>query len=132
MPASSGLAVTDAEVSHHITGDPEFRGPNGQFNRFLFEQKIRNIGFTEARFVAEQRRRMIRRQLAGTIASGLNAPKALVEAANRYQNEERSVEYLLIDRAQAGEVPSPYARRACELFRATQRAGSAHRNSESW
>jgi peptidyl-prolyl cis-trans isomerase D len=102
-----GLAVTDAEVSSHITGDPEFRGPNGQFSRYIFEQKIRNNGFTEARFVADQRRRMVRRQLAGTIATGLNAPKALVEAANRYQNEERSVEYLLVDRAQAGEVPTP-------------------------
>ena len=67
-----GLAVTDAEVSAQITGDPAFQGPNGQFNRFKFEQTIRNAGFTEARFVDEQRRRMVRRQLAGTIASGLS------------------------------------------------------------
>ena len=102
-----GLALSDAEVAKQITTDPAFRGPNGQFDRFRFEQTIRDAGYTEARFVAEQRRQLLRRELAGTIASGLNAPKALVEAANRYQNEQRSIEYVLLDRAQAGEIPTP-------------------------
>jgi peptidyl-prolyl cis-trans isomerase D len=102
-----GLALSDSEVVKLITNDPAFRGPNGQFDRFRFEQTIRNAGYTEARFVAEQRRQMLRRELAGTIASGLSAPKALVEALNRYQNEQRSIEYVLLDRALAGEIPSP-------------------------
>jgi hypothetical protein len=37
----------------------------------------------------------------------LAAPKALVEAASRYENEQRSIEYVLLDRAQAGEIPPP-------------------------
>jgi peptidyl-prolyl cis-trans isomerase D len=102
-----GLALSDAEVAKQITADPAFQGPNGQFDRFRFEQAIRNAGYTEARFVAEQRQRLLRRQLAGTITSGLTAPKALVEAANRFQHEQRAIEYVLLDRAQAGEVPDP-------------------------
>jgi peptidyl-prolyl cis-trans isomerase D len=102
-----GLALSDSEVAKLITNDPAFRGPNGQFDRFRFEQTIRNAGYTEARFVAEQRRQMLRRELAGTIASGLTAPKALVEALNRYQNEQRSIEYVLLDRALAGEIAPP-------------------------
>jgi peptidyl-prolyl cis-trans isomerase D len=102
-----GLALSDAEVAKQITNDPAFRGPNGQFDRLRFEQTIRAAGYTEARFVAEQRRQLLRRELAGTIAAGLSAPKALVEAANRYQNEQRSIEYVLLDRAQAGDIPSP-------------------------
>jgi len=102
-----GLALSDAEVAKQITADPAFQGLNGQFDRARFEQVIRNAGFTEARFVAEQRRRLLRRELAGTIASGLSAPKALVEAASRYENEQRSVEFVLLDRAQAGEIPPP-------------------------
>jgi len=102
-----GLNLSDAEVAQQITTDPAFRGTNGQFDRFRFEQLIRNAGFTEARFVAEQRRRMLRRQLGGTFATGLSAPKALVDAVNRYQNEQRSIEYVLLDRAQAGEIPTP-------------------------
>ena len=102
-----GLALSDSDVAKLITNDPAFRGPNGQFDRFRFEQIIRNAGYTEARFVAEQRRQMLRRELAGSIASGLSAPKALVEALNRYQNEQRAIEYVLLDRALAGEIPSP-------------------------
>jgi peptidyl-prolyl cis-trans isomerase D len=102
-----GLALSDAEVAKLITNDPAFRGPNGEFNRFLFEQIIRNAGYTEARFVAEQRRQALRRELAGTIAAGLQAPKPLLEALNRYQNEQRSIEYVLLDRTLAGDIPPP-------------------------
>jgi peptidyl-prolyl cis-trans isomerase D len=102
-----GLNLSDAEVAKQITTDPTFQGPNGQFDRFRFEAMIRNAGFTEARFIAEQRRRLLRRELGGTIGTGLSAPKALIEAANRFQNEQRSVEYVLLDRAQAGEIPPP-------------------------
>jgi peptidyl-prolyl cis-trans isomerase D len=102
-----GLALSDSEVAKLITNDPGFRGPDGQFDRSRFELIIRNAGYTEGRFVAEQRRQALRRELAGTIASGLNAPKALVEALNRYQNEQRSIEYVLLDRALAGDIPAP-------------------------
>src|SRR6516164_9851077 len=102
-----GLALSDAEVAKQITKDPTFQGLNGQFDRSRFEQIIRNAGYTEARFVAEQRRLLLRRELAGTIASGLSVPRTLIEAVNRYQNEQRSIEYVLLDRALAGEIPSP-------------------------
>jgi peptidyl-prolyl cis-trans isomerase D len=102
-----GLALSDAEVAKLITNDPGFRGANGEFDRFRFEQTIRNAGYTEPRYVAEQRRQALRRELAGTIASGLDAPKSMVEALNRYQNEQRSIEYVLLDRALAGDIASP-------------------------
>ena len=111
-----GLALSDAEVSRYITNDPSFRGPNGQFDRFRFEQIIRNAGYTEARYVAEQRRRLMRLELAGTIAQGLNAPKALLAAADRYQNEQRAIEYVLLDRAQAGDIPQPTPEELAKYF----------------
>ena len=111
-----GLNLSDAEVAKLITADPAFRGPNGQFDRFTFEQTIRNAGYTEPRYVAEQRRQMLRRELAGTIASGMEAPKALIEAANRYQNEQRSIEYVLLDHAQAGDIPPPSEEELAKYF----------------
>ena len=111
-----GLNLSDAEVAKLITADPAFRGPNGQFDRFTFEQTIRSAGYTEARYVAEQRRRMLRRELAGTIASGMDAPKALIEAANRYQNEQRSIDYVLIDHTQAGDIPAPSEEELAKYF----------------
>src|SRR6266852_6191972 len=111
-----GLGLSDAEVAKQITSDPSFLGPNGQFDRSRFELVIRNAGFTEARYVAEQRRRLLRRELAGTIASGVNAPNALVEAVNRYQNEQRSIEYVLLDRGEAGEIPVPSPEALAKYF----------------
>ncbi len=102
-----GLNLSDAEVARAITTDPAFLGPNGQFDRFRFEQLIRQAGYTEARFVAERRRELIRRQLQSTVASGLMVPEAWIDAANRYRNEERAIEFVLLDRAQAGEIPAP-------------------------
>jgi peptidyl-prolyl cis-trans isomerase D len=102
-----GLNVSDAEVIKRITDDASFKGPNGQFDRFRFEQIIRQAGFTEARFISEQRRQMLRRQLATTIVSGNIVSKSMIEAANRYQNEQRAIEYLLLDRGRAGEIEPP-------------------------
>src|SRR5215471_7034150 len=102
-----GLAASDSEISRRITSDPTFQGPNGQFDRQRFEYVLRQAGFTEGRFIAEQRREMLRRQLAGTIIGAPMVPKAAVEAADRYRNEQRTIEYVLFDRAQAGEIPAP-------------------------
>ena len=110
------LGVSDAEVAKRIMQDPSFQGPNGQFDRQRFEQLIRSAGFTEQRFVAEQRRNMLRRQLIGTLAGAPITPSAMVEAADRFQNEQRTIDFVLFDRAQAGEVPAPAAEVLAEYF----------------
>jgi peptidyl-prolyl cis-trans isomerase D len=101
------LGISDAEIARRIMQDPSFQGPNGQFDRQRFVDVIRNAGFTEQRFVAEQRRNMLRQQLVGTITGSPIAPTAAVEAMDRFQNEQRTIEYVLFDRAQAGEVAAP-------------------------
>src|SRR5437763_1084831 len=57
--------------------------------------------------IGDVSRGFVRSAVANTIATGLTAPKTLVEAVNRYQNEQRSIEYVLLDRAQAGEISAP-------------------------
>jgi peptidyl-prolyl cis-trans isomerase D len=101
------LGISDAEIARRIMLIPAFQGPNGQFERQRFVEALRNAGFTEQRFVAEQRRETLRQQLVGTIAGAPIAPTAMVEAADRYQNEQRTIEYVLFDRAQAGEAAAP-------------------------
>ena len=114
---SLGLALSDAEVSKQIMSDPAFLGPNGQFDRFRFEATIRNAGYTEPRFVAEQRRRLLRRELAGTISTGLSAPKALVDAVNRYR-QRAALDRVCAARPRPGRRHSTaVARRAREILR---------------
>ena len=68
---------------------------------------IRQFGYSEQRYVAEQRRVSLRRQIAGTISAGLEPPKAMIEALSRFQNEQRSIEYVKLDAAQAGTIDPP-------------------------
>jgi len=102
-----GLGVSDAEIAKRIAADPNFRGIGGQFDHNRFLQIIRQAGYTEQRYVAEQRRLMLRQQLVGAVTGQLPAPKAAVEVFNRFQNEQRAIEYVVLDRAQAGELPTP-------------------------
>lgn len=110
-----GLNISDAEVARSIMTDPNFRGPSG-FDRARFEAVIRQAGFTEQRYVGEHRRQMLRRQLINTIAGDITVPKAAVEAAYRYANEERAIDYIVLDRSQAGAVPPPSAEELAKYF----------------
>jgi peptidyl-prolyl cis-trans isomerase D len=102
-----GLNISDAEIIRRITTNPAFLGPSGQFDRPRFEALLRQNGFTEARFVAEERRQVLRRELGTTVAGGPNVPNLLMEAVNRYQNEQRAIEYVLVDQSHAGEIAAP-------------------------
>lgn len=106
-----GLNQSDAEVLRTIYNDPNFKGLNGQFDPQRFQSVIRNFGYTEGRYIAEQRRVGLRRQIAGTISSGIEPTKAVVEALTRFQNEQRSIDYVALGAAQAGTIdpPSPEA-----------------------
>src|SRR3954466_4398040 len=106
-----GLGQSDAETMRMITNDPNFKGVSGAFDPARFQATIRQVGYTEQRYVAEQRRVSLRRQIANTITAGLEPPKSMVEALVRFQNEQRSIEYLRLGEAQAGAIdpPSPEA-----------------------
>ena len=101
------LAVGNDEIVKRITSDPSFRGLNGQFDRARFEQLIREGGYTEARFVDEQRRNMLRHQIVASFAGELPVPAVAMTALDRYQNQKRSIEYLALGPAQAGDVAAP-------------------------
>ncbi len=101
------LAVGNAEIAKQITSDPDFRGPDGKFDRNRFEALLQNAGFTEARFVAQQRNLMLRHQIAASIGGDIHVPAAAMAAIDRYQNEKRSIDYLALGAAQAGTIPAP-------------------------
>ena len=106
-----GLGQSNEETLKTIFDDPNFKGVNGAFDPARFQGMIRQLGYSEQRFVAEQRRISLRRQIAGSIAAGLEPPKLLTEALARFQNEQRSIEYVKLGAAQAGTIdpPSPEA-----------------------
>jgi peptidyl-prolyl cis-trans isomerase D len=110
------LSLSDAEIARRITTQPGFQTPTGAFDAVRFQQAIRQAGYTEQRFVAEQRRSTVRTQLSGTVMGGPLVPHAAIEAMDRYQNEQRSAEYVLLDHAQAGDLPAPTPEALAQYF----------------
>src|SRR5262249_13681900 len=86
-----GLGLSDSEIARRITSDPKLQTVNGQFDRAKFELILRNIGYSEQRFVAEQRQEILRRELLDSISADLAAPKAWLDAVNQFENQQRSI-----------------------------------------
>jgi peptidyl-prolyl cis-trans isomerase D len=104
---SMRLGIPSADVVQHITEDPMFRIPGGQFDAARFQAILQDNGLSEQGYIQEQRRDTIRRQLTATLAAGLGAPTAEVEALNRFQNEQRDADFIVLTPAQAGDIPPP-------------------------
>lgn len=102
-----GLAISDVQVAKSILADPSFAGPGGGFDRVRFNAVLRENGFTEQSFVREQRQTYLRQELVGAMVGGLTAPLAAVDALHRYEAETRSLDYLVLPAAAAGDVPQP-------------------------
>ncbi|WP_027574373.1 peptidylprolyl isomerase [Bradyrhizobium sp. WSM1743] len=102
-----GLGQSDEQIRQVIMNDPNFKGVGGNFDANRFQAVIRNFGYTEQRYVAEQRKVSLRRQITGTIGAGLEPPKAMIDVLTRFQNEQRAIEFVKLDAAQAGTIDAP-------------------------
>jgi peptidyl-prolyl cis-trans isomerase D len=102
-----GLAMSEAEVMRMIYNDPNFKGIGGQFDPGRFQAVLRQFGYSEQRYLAEQKKVSLRRQIAGTVQAGLEPPQLLIDALTRFQNEQRSIDYIKLDAAQAGTIDPP-------------------------
>ena len=102
-----GLGQSDEQIRQVIMNDPNFKGVGGSFDANRFQAVIRNFGYTEQRYVSEQRKVSLRRQITGTIGAGLEPPKAMIDVLTRFQNEQRAIEFVRLDAAQAGTIDAP-------------------------
>lgn len=101
------LAQSDADIVKRISRDPAFQGAGGSFDSARFAQIIRQAGYTEQRYVAEQRSAALRGQITETITADAGPSATLTEAIDRFQNEQRSIAYVRLGAAQAGAVEAP-------------------------
>ncbi len=110
------LGLSNEDIAQRIIADQNFWGPNGQFDRSRFEQTIRQAGFTEGRYIAEQRNVLLRRQIAQSISGDLKVPSSMLNAINQFQNEKRTIEYIALTAAQAGYIPAPTDEQITKYF----------------
>jgi peptidyl-prolyl cis-trans isomerase D len=100
------IGVSDDRLAERIASDPIFLQTGG-FNRQFFQQVLRSYGITEDEFVADTRSFAARQQLALGLVGGMQPANAMLEVANIYANELRTVSFLTIDEAALGERPDP-------------------------
>lgn len=102
------LGVSDDAIAEALHDLPGLKKPDGSFDASQFQSVLRENGFTEASFVAYSRESTIRNQIVNTLAAAVPAPKVVVDAANRFENEERVLSYIVIgaDKLAAAAAPS--------------------------
>lgn len=100
------LGISNEAIAESITADPAFRGLSGRFERQQFEGMIRQAGYNEQRYIAEQRKVSLRRQITESIAGAVPLPSTMAEIVHRYDGETRAIEFITLDAAKSA-VPAP-------------------------
>jgi peptidyl-prolyl cis-trans isomerase D len=101
-----GLNVSEDALREIITSNPDFRDKSGAFDPARFEAALRDLDMNERGFVSELRKQALRQFIVAALTTGVAAPKAEVEAEADYEGQSRSVDYLLLPAAAAGEIPA--------------------------
>ncbi|MBK1623651.1 peptidylprolyl isomerase [Afifella marina] len=101
------LGVSDDKLAQEIASDPTFQGVGGSFDRQRFRALLANAGLREEDYIDDMRERMVRRQIASAIAGDVSAPKPMLDAFYRYQNEARTISYVTVDTSAIEPVGEP-------------------------
>ena len=103
-----GLAMSDEQLAKSVQSDPTFKDPvTGAFDRARFDAVLRDNGFNERTFVREQKATYLRQELGEALAGALETPQAMLAAVDRYRGQARSVDYVILTPANAGEAAQP-------------------------
>lgn len=101
------LGVSDKAILEGIMKESAFQDSTGNFSALAFQQALRNMSVTEQGYLAGERERNLRRQLLATVGKSPAASQVFLNALNNYNNETRSLRYVLVPKSAAGAVPDP-------------------------
>jgi peptidyl-prolyl cis-trans isomerase D len=111
-----GLNLPNELVARRIQNDPAFRGISGQFDRNRFNAILREAGYTEARYVNERRKQILQQEIIRSLTSEIKAPDVAIDVQNRFVNELRALDYMVLGSDQAGEIPEPTPEQITKFF----------------
>jgi peptidyl-prolyl cis-trans isomerase D len=101
------LGISDEALLQGIMKDPAFQDSTGNFNPLALQQALRNMDLSEQGYLASERERNLRRQLLSTVGRTPAASQVFLNALNNYNNETRSLRYVVVPATAAGAVPEP-------------------------
>jgi peptidyl-prolyl cis-trans isomerase D len=101
------LGISNQALLDGIMKDPAFKDQSGNFNPLALQQALRTLDMSEQGYVASERERNLRRQLLTTVGKTADVSQVFLTALNNYNNETRSLRYVIVPPTAAGAVPDP-------------------------
>jgi len=119
---SLGLSISEDETQRLLKAEKVFRGVSGEFDPDRFKQIIHDAGFTERSFLVDQKGAYLRKEITDSVISGLEPPRLMLEAIDRFRNETRAIDAILLPASAVGVIPAPSDEEVKKYF--TQRESS--------
>lgn len=117
-----GLAITDEMLAERVRNNPVFKGPDGNFSMMAYQRVLRDNNYSEATYLAAERRLALRQQILFAVGGDVTAPQVLREAFWRYGNEVRAIELVRLTPEQAGAIAAPTEEQLKTYFEANKAA----------
>jgi peptidyl-prolyl cis-trans isomerase D len=102
-----GLDLSSDALRTMITSNPDFQDKSGAFDGQKFASLLRDNDLNERFYVSELKKDSLRRFIFAALATGVAAPKAMVNAEAAYAGQTRSADTFVLPTSAAGEIPAP-------------------------
>jgi peptidyl-prolyl cis-trans isomerase D len=114
------LNVSDDLIRDVITGNPNFKGSDGSFDRAQFNAVLAANNLTEDQYVALLRHDIPRNDLLHAVTAGAVAPQPVVDVLYRYRNEKRTADVVSLPTSGATDVGQPNQEQLKSFYEAHQ------------
>lgn len=91
------LRPSDNSLTERLKNTNSFRNAFNQFDKNVFNQVLRQNGITEDLFFTMERDSIAQAQIYRALFENLNISKEFSNLIHRFQNEDRSVEYIVLN-----------------------------------
>ncbi|MER8650108.1 peptidyl-prolyl cis-trans isomerase, partial [Mesorhizobium sp. M1121] len=102
-----GLGFSKDRLAELTRQEPAFQGPNGQFDRRLFESRLRELGMRPDDYLKNRAQVAVRQQIVEAVSDGLKAPDTFFKAVALYRGEDRTIDYLILPKALVEPIEAP-------------------------
>ncbi len=123
-----GLAVSTGTITNDIRSSPAFAGLDGKFNKAAFDGYLRQLGFSEARYLSVRKQEEVREIVTDAISSANQPANVMVDLVQKYRDEKRTIEFVTIDPAKTVKVADPDDGKLKEFFEGNKRQFVAPEN----
>ena len=91
------LRPSDKSLTERLKNTNSFRNAFNQFDKNVFNQVLRQNGITKDLFFSMERDSIAQAQIYRALFENLNISKEFSNLIHRFQNEDRSVEYIVLN-----------------------------------